>query len=211
MPSPLEHTVGRCNGAMGGGVRFLEGLVDLLADKLSHHRATIEMGAKRNGLPVQLVAAICVVESGGNVWAIRAEPHYRYLWDNRKQAPFRKLTHIERLSEHAPRDFHGIGNCTANTEWQGQQWSWGLMQTMGAVAREVGYRKPFVSGLCNPMDSVEVGCLHLVNLKKRFFREGGWDYVVAAYNAGTPHSQYGQQYAAKVEALVPGGFEALEA
>lgn len=137
-------------------------------------------------LPANLIRAIVVVESGGNPFAWRVEPKYRYLWDNSKNEPFRALTYGESVSEIAPTDFtapKGL-NSSRDTEWWGQQASWGLMQVMGAVAREYGFKGHFPQ-LCTA-EGVKYGCLHLTRLKKRFWQKFGWDGVISAYNQGYP-------------------------
>lgn len=143
-------------------------------------------------LPVDMVRAIAIVESGGNPFAWRAEPKYRYLWDNASNTPFRSLTNAEILSETAPTDFsvpRGL-NSSRNTEWWGQQASWGPLQVMGAVAREYGFKEHFPE-LCTA-EGVRYACLHLSRLKKRFFQSFGWDGVISAYNQGYPAMANGQ-------------------
>ena len=76
----------------------------------------IKSAASRRSLHWELVYAICQVESSLNPSAIRHEPRYRWLvGDNETMSP---------------------------TERQDQMTSWGLMQVIGAVARELGHRPP---------------------------------------------------------------------
>jgi hypothetical protein len=156
-------------------------------------------------LPVDMVRAMAVVESGGNPFAWRAEPKYRYLWNNAGNAPFRPLTTAETLSELAPADFSapkGLDS-SRNTEWWGQQASWGPLQIMGAVAREYGFKGHFPQ-LCTA-EGVRYACLHLSRLKKRFFQDFGWDGVISAYNQGSPAMTgakfNNQEYVDKVKRL----------
>ena len=72
----------------------------------------ISAAAQSSGLPRELVHAVCMVESSMNQWAIRFEPSYKW--------------------------FYGQQDSLSATERAGQQMSWGLMQVMGAVARECG-------------------------------------------------------------------------
>ncbi|MEM4655267.1 MAG: lytic transglycosylase domain-containing protein [Thermosphaera sp.] len=141
--------------------------------------------AARHGLPTWLVRAIVSVESGGNPWAWNPEPAYRYLWDVRAQKPFRRLTHIEATVKTPPPDFPAIAG-DRDQEWWAQQASWGLMQVMGAVARELGFTGPYLTELCDPLLNLELGCLHLSLLRDRYLARWGWPGVIAAYNAGTP-------------------------
>lgn len=168
----------------------------------------IESMADLLALPPSLLRAITQVESNGDVYAWRAEPPYRYLWDIRRNAPFRKLTTDERDSETAPEDFAHYGFSSRDTEWWGQQASWGPMQVMGAVARELGFDLPFPA-LCDAGIGVAVGARFVSRLRDRFFGSDGWDGVAAAYNAGSPRRTPGgfwvnQAYVDKVGAA--GGF-----
>jgi len=123
--------------------------------------------AKRHGLPPPLVYAIIETESGGNPWAIRYEPAFyeKYI---------------------APAPIKGRGTCSAQTEARMQATSWGLMQLMGATARETGFDGVFLSQLCDPKVGIEWGCTYLANLVQRYASRYRWEGVVAAYNAGSP-------------------------
>ena len=113
----------------------------------------IQSAAARHALPELLVIAVVEVESAGNSWAWNPEPRYRYLWDVKRGRPFRPLTEAERASEIPPDDFSCIAG-DRDQEWWGQQASWGLMQVMGAVAREHGFRGPYLTELSVPELSI---------------------------------------------------------
>lgn len=116
----------------------------------------IKAAASRRSLPWELVYAICQVESSLNPSAIRHEPRYRWLvGDNETMSP---------------------------TERQDQMTSWGLMQVMGAVARELGHTGP-LSDLLDPPTGLFYGCLHLRRFRAKY---DIWPDVIAAYNAGSP-------------------------
>lgn len=119
-------------------------------------RTMIEAHPDRGTLPVELVLAICQVESSCQTGAYRPEPNYRWLVGEANH-----LTAAERI---------------------GQKSSWGLMQTMGAVAREYGFDGPFTE-LWNPRVSLRYGMKHVQKLYKR---HGNWMDTISAYNAGTP-------------------------
>ncbi len=115
-----------------------------------------------HGLPVRLVKAIILTESSDNTWAVRYEPHWRWFFSPKQWARRLKITD--------------------KTERSLQANSWGLMQIMGATARELGFTRPLVR-LCEPMLGVEYGCRYL---KKQLDRYSGDVYkAVAAYNAGS--------------------------
>lgn len=135
-------------------------------------------------LPYNLVHAVVQHESSRDPYAWNPEPPYRYYVNVVTNQPFRKCTPAELASEKPPADFPS-GAGARDAEWWGQAASWGLMQVMGAVARELGY-KGHLPGLCDPAAGMKFGCYHLANLRKRYFAQFGWDGVVAAYNAGSP-------------------------
>lgn len=168
--------------------------------------------APKYQLPIGLVVAMIRVESGGDPYAFRCEPNYRYLWDVAKRMPI-AVSDEDAGRRLPPKLFYGIAGESSLTEWIGQQASWGALQIMGAVARELGWAGPF-PGLCMPMNGIDYGCKHLARLRDRFFRESGWHGVVASYNAGSPrYAAIGstgfvnQSYVDKVAAA--GGFDGL--
>lgn len=127
----------------------------------------IGRAARQHGLPVALVTAIVRVESEGNPWAMRYESAFydRYI----------ASTHVQ-----------GRAPCSDLTEARARATSYGLMQIMGAVARERGFDQPFLSELCDPDVGLEFGCRQLASLSQRYISQYGWAGVVAAYNAGSP-------------------------
>lgn len=137
--------------------------------------------ASRHGLAVDLVEAVCLVESSGNPFAWNPEPAWRYFWDVRAKRPFRRVTSTELASERPPADFHALAG-DADQEWWAQQASWGLMQVMGGVARENGFDGPYLPQLTAPEVGLELGCRILAAR----VRWAGGDVMaaLAAYNGG---------------------------
>lgn len=169
----------------------------------------MEAAAQRYGLPAALLLAMTKVESNGDVYAYRVEPPYRYLVDVSTGRAFRKLTSAEIVSEIAPRDFPHFPHSSRDTEWWGQQASWGPLQVMGAVAREYGFSGPFPQ-LCSTFHGAQYGAQHLSNLRRRFLAAHGWEGVVAAYNAGSPRRQLDGQWENQVyvdKVRKQGGFD----
>lgn len=164
--------------------------------------------AREQSAPEDIIRAIIRVESNSNPCAVRAEPMYRFLWDVEKNTPFRSIGSIERNQFAAPADFPSAAG-SQHTEWVGQRSSWGPMQIMGAVARELGFRG-FFPELCNATGIV-YGVKHFMALHHRFFANHGITGVVAAYNAGSPRyvkSEFvNQSYVDKVASFVPGGLK----
>lgn len=156
--------------------------IDLIASNLS----------RRFKVPQELILAVARQESGVNPWLWRSEPAYRYLWDNATGKPFRALTHAENASETPPSDFGpALGGQSIDTEWWGQQASWGPMQVIGAVAREHGFTHAFPK-LCDLLVGMEYGVRHLAALRDAYLARFGWAGVVAAYNAGSPRRVNGR-------------------
>ena len=167
------------------------------------YRATAErygrIFAEQYKLPPTLIAAIISVESSGDTCAWNPEPFYKWLWDVRTNKPFRKLSTEESSRKTAPSDFPFLAG-DRDQEWWGQQASWGLMQIMGAVARERGLNAPYLTILLDLEFGIDYGCRQLAWLKERHFARHGWDGVIVAYNTGRPTlSSAGQAYLNKVK------------
>ena len=121
----------------------------------------ILIASEQYKIKADLLAAIVMVESAGDPYAMRFESHWK---------------HVFKAEEFARR----CGS-SRQTEEIAQSTSWGLCQVMGTVAREYGHRG-YLSELCNPALSLHFGCLHLKKKIERFGELAG----IAAYNAGTP-------------------------
>ena len=126
----------------------------------------IKTAAKAHGLPADLVAAVVEQESGGHRRATRYEPGYRWLH----------------------------GKDLDPDEVEDQSTSWGLMQVMGATARELGHAGP-LTDLLEAEVGLDIGCAYLARLLKRHRMATP---ALAAYNAGRPDSERGLRYAASV-------------
>lgn len=149
--------------------------------------------AQEAGLDPALVLGIVSVESGGQPCAARYEPLYRWT-----------LPQAERP-----------GGCSHDTELVLQRTSWGLMQLMGALARELGF-EGWLPELTDEALNLKLGCRHLVNLTRRFGERHGPEGVIAAYNAGSPRKSpagewVNQGYVNKVKAAMGKAKETLTA
>lgn len=129
-------------------------------------RDLIKSTAIEFGLSWELVHAICVVESSMDPYSFRHEPQYKYLYH---RDPSSSLSPTERI---------------------GQMCSWGLMQVMGAVAREHGFTGHFPR-LCDPQVGLRYGCLHLSKFQAKYSNVLD---VIASYNAGSPRRADGEGY-----------------
>ena len=135
---------------------------------------TITHTAKQYGLDPLFVASIVQAESAGDSWATRFEKDYKWTY---KTARFAEECHITEITE------------TAH-----QKTSWGLMQIMGGVAREIGFKGPLPK-LCLVKVGLSYGCLKLSLLHKKYDKISD---VVAAYNAGIPRLNKEGLYANQV-------------
>lgn len=125
--------------------------------------AFIDQLASSYGVDADLVHAIIQIESGWNEWAVRFEPNYKWL--------------------DAPVEWALKLGTTPETETILQKTSWGLMQVMGGVARQHGYKRPLTM-LLLPKDGLEVGIQHLQS-KVRVYGAVEKN-VIASYNSGSP-------------------------
>jgi hypothetical protein len=153
-------------------------------------------------LEPDIVEALVLVESGGHPAAWNPEPQYRYLWNVKTWQPFRALSAAEILSSSPPADFPTLAG-DRDQEWWGQRVSWGLMQVMGAVARERGYRQPYLPELVRDVrGNLHLGCAHLAAMLR--WADGDYEKALGAYNAGRGGAvgPVGRAYAAKVMAHV---------
>jgi len=128
----------------------------------------------------ELVVAIAHTESGLNPYAVRYEPKYRWLY---------------RPDEVKPED------CSIETEKILQKTSWGVMQVMGAVAREYGY-VGWLTQLLDIHQSVLYGVKHLFALERRGKANLGnkytLDMLISDYNDGDWRRLDNKTYVQKV-------------
>lgn len=117
--------------------------------------------AEEFGIESNLIAAIIMTESSGLPLISRYEPHYQWLF--------------------APERFAGRLGQTKETEVIQQKTSYGLMQIMGATARELGH-ETYLPELYDIETNLEFGCKYL---KKQLTRYKSVKSAIAAYNAGS--------------------------
>lgn len=112
-----------------------------------------------------LVYSIAMVESGLDPNTARYEPLWRYHY---KTEMFAKDLGITKETEHVL-----------------QSISWGLMQVMGTVARELDFDR-HLTELTNPHFNVFIG---IKKLEQLFGRYDDLDAVVSSYNQGNPRKK----------------------
>jgi len=125
--------------------------------------------AARYGLEAAVVYGVSMAESGLRPWVCRYEPRWKWLVDPAKVRPY---------------------DCSLATEKALQKTSWGIMQVMGAVLRELGYEGWITAIVALPAIQLDYGCIFL---KKKIDRYGPVEGI-AAYNSGKPIKGAGGKY-----------------
>jgi soluble lytic murein transglycosylase-like protein len=106
------------------------------------------------------VCAVCEQESAWDTYAVRFEPDFL----SRYVVPLQLKSSMNGTEAH----------CRAI--------SWGLMQVMGEVAREFGFKGEFLSELCDPLTGLEWGCVKLADCLKR--AGGDVEAALVRWNGG---------------------------
>jgi soluble lytic murein transglycosylase-like protein len=129
--------------------------------EIDYMKLLISQYAVAYELPSDIIFGIVMTESSGNQYAMRYEKNYKWLMDPKKYKP------------------HG---CTEDTERTLQKFSFGLMQTMGAVFRELGFTDLLSKIIVNPDLQLDYGCRFL----KKKIDKYGLDEGILSYNSGSP-------------------------
>lgn len=124
--------------------------------------------AQAHGLDPALVQAVCEQESNWEPWAIRFEPAF-------------KARYVDPQGHPA-------------TEAVARSISWGLMQCMGEIVRELGFSGHLAS-LCEPSVGLEWGCQHLA--RKLQQANGDIHKALQLWNGGG-NLQYADQVIARM-------------
>lgn len=126
--------------------------------------------AEKFGVDGDLICALVEQESNWNPYAMRYEPAFysRYVQPQ-----------------------GGLGT----TEMTSRATSWGLMQVMGQVARELGFSGPFLSALCDPEIGLEWGCRKFSIVMGKTGNHV--DAALQCYNGGS-NALYAQQVKSRI-------------
>lgn len=160
-------------------MEFLRDLLKWL--KRERINLAIKKYSDKYNIPQNLIEAIIEVESGYDTDAIRFEKNFRWF-----EEPFS--------------DYH----FHKETEQASQQISWGLMQIMGSVARQHGFKGNYLTELLKPEVGIKYGCKHLQSYYKRY---DNWEDAISSYNQGSPRKDNdgnykNQRYVDKVLSLM---------
>lgn len=150
---------------MSGLTSYVKSGGDIMRDDIQKH---IIHCSERYDIPPGLIRAIIQVESGGNPYAVRYEKNFR--WLNEPLDRFHWHTDTERVM---------------------QKTSWGLMQIMGVIARDMGFKERFLTELLDPRINIEYGCQHLKNFYDKY---NTWEKAILSYNAGSPRKNEDGEY-----------------
>lgn len=129
----------------------------------------IAIAAGKHEISANVIYGVCMAESNMDPLAARHEDNYRWLYHPSKVKP---------------------AGCSMTTEIVLQKTSMGLMQVMGAVYRELGFRGWLSEVFYDTGIQLEYGCRHL---RAKFQRFGFFEGLLA-YNSGTPRLKADGQY-----------------
>jgi soluble lytic murein transglycosylase-like protein len=135
--------------------------------------SAIQQRALADGLDAKLIGAIIHQESSGHPYALRYEDGFflKYL----------KGHSLSELKGYIPR------LCSCQTELRARACSFGLMQIMGQVAREVGFKGEYLTELIDIKTNLEFGCKYLAKcLEKGGTVEKGLLYWNGGANKNYP-------------------------
>jgi len=138
--------------------------------KFEDYRDVVEKAAETFRLDTNLIRAVITVESTWDTWAWKYEPTVSY---------------SVRIRDYANK----LGILYA-TEEKNQKTSWGLMQVMGFLARDLGFTD-HLSMLWHPEIGIFYGAKNLQRLSQKYSDETD---VIASYNAGSPRKTPGGFY-----------------
>jgi hypothetical protein len=123
-------------------------------------RPFIVKAAEKYSLNPAIVYGICKKESSLDPVKARFELGYKWIEDPHKN--------------------RATPDCSDDTEAMLQKFSWGIMQTMGGVFRQYGYKGWLFD--ISLEDQLDYGCRHLASKLKKYGPVQG----IGSYNSGSP-------------------------
>lgn len=137
---------------------------------LPKHWPAIVRMATAYAFDPHFIAAFVAQESGGVEKRMRYEPAWHFF--------------------NAPEKYAKALGISADTEQRLQCFSFGLMQVMGATARDMGFAGYLVD-LCDPDIGLSVACQFLDKKRKTYTDQKD---LIASFNAGTPRKDASGKY-----------------
>lgn len=125
--------------------------------------ALVRKCAESVGVDGDLAQAISLIESNHNPLAIRVEPNWKWFV--------------------TPEKFAFMAQITPITERMLQSCSFGSMQIMGGVLRELGFAGPLTDAIATPSIAITGSCKKLKTLVEKY--PNSLPHAVDAYNAGS--------------------------
>jgi soluble lytic murein transglycosylase-like protein len=122
----------------------------------------IKKYSEKYGFNPEIVYGVCMRESTMNPKATRYESGYRWLY------------HVDQFAKE--------NDITPGVEKRQQMTSFGVMQVMGGVLRELGYKGRLSDILYDAEIQIDYGCRHLAYKIKKY----GLAFGILAYNSGSP-------------------------
>lgn len=135
----------------------------------------IIQASKLTGIEPNLLCAVIHQESGGKPYAVRYEPAFYKTYVQTKTA--------KTLLGHVPT------TCSLETEKQMRATSFGLMQMMGQVFRERGFRGEFLTETLDPAINIKFGSEFLKHLLDK---NGSTEKALLRWNGGG-NPDYGKE------------------
>ena len=133
----------------------------------------IEYNSEGYGIDLGILCALIQTESGGIKNCVTHEPYYKW--------PYKPEEITALYNKHRFITYETILNL--------QKTSFGIMQCMGSLFFEYGFHlktdfKLLPLDMCNPVLSLEVGCIHIRKKIDQYKLTNALD-IYAAYNAGS--------------------------
>jgi hypothetical protein len=138
---------------------------------MSNFDSLIKKSANEFGINWLVIKSVCIKESNMNPWVTRFEPKWKWFV--------------------TPENFAKKNMISNKTEINQQMTSFGLMQVMGCVIRELGFTDN-LNKILIPENSIKYGAMKLKSLLDKYV---DLPTALAAYNAGNPNYEQGQIYA----------------
>lgn len=162
---------------------MLDGVVCSQREIIDKIYEVFEMQRDLDGIDPVVIQAIAEQESDYLYWAMRFEPGFYYTYIYKKYS----YNGVKKELGESGRDL--LRKISLSTEEFSRACSWGVMQVMGQVMRERGYKGILHHVLFVPEIGIEYGIRQFHRQWRRY--NGDLDKTIHAYNAGTARGDSG--------------------